>query len=126
MCARTATRHFPARIIWPSESSVTRHVMLSRIGTRADIIVCTQRHRKTHEREEGGSDQPGLYNSEEDVEAEDQLVSLGEDDSPESDHNYLSGSITSMPMPMSSMGLSHTGLAAPSQLINATMLQQSV
>ena len=87
-------------------------------------ISCT-RHRRTHEqRSDGEGPYSGYSGEEEDYEGEDQLGSL-EEASPNSDNGFLPtsmsqsfGGLHSMSMTMS------TGMAAPSQLINAQHLMQ--
>jgi transcription factor STE12 len=84
------------------------------------------RHRRTHERSDGSEGPYGNYSGEEeDYEGEDQLGSL-EEASPNSENGYLPTSmghgfngLNSM-----SMSMSGSGMAAPSQLINAQHLMQ--
>lgn len=98
--------------------------------SRSDNLA---QHRKTHEREDGGSDAPGLYNSEEDLEGDEPLGHL-DDGSPDPDTRDLHGSmvhLTSMSsMTMNGLGIPSATLAAPSQLVNphshAALLQQTI
>jgi transcription factor STE12 len=88
----------------------------------------SSRHRRTHERSDGSDGAYGSYSGEEEeYEGEDQLGSL-EEASPNSENGYLP---TSMGQSFSSMQtmsmMPGTGMAAPSQLINANhLLQQQI
>lgn len=89
------------------------------------------RHRRTHDRSDGSEGPYANYSGEEeDYEGEDQLGSL-EEASPNSENGFLPNGMTpsfgslqaNMGMPMS-MGLSHGGMAAPSQLIQKQQMMQ--
>ena len=105
-------------------------------STTIVLTVRSTRHRKTHDREDGGSDAPGLYNSDEDLEGDESLGQL-DDGSPDPDARDLHGSmahLTSMSsmssMTMTGLGIPSATLAAPSQLVNphshAALLQQTI
>ena len=91
-------------------------------------LTVLYRHRRTHDRSDGSEGPYGSYSGEEeDYEGEDQLGSL-EEASPNSENGYLPTSMgqvfngmNSMAM---SMGMSNSGMAAPSQLISGHQLMQ--
>ncbi|KAI9805138.1 MAG: hypothetical protein M1825_000972 [Sarcosagium campestre] len=95
--------------------------------SRSDNLA---QHRRTHERTDGGADQFGNYNSEEDLEGEEEGLGSLEEASPGSEQGYLQQNLQQNlgAMPMATMGMSHGGMAAPSQLINTqhAMMQQSI
>jgi hypothetical protein len=84
-------------------------------------------HRKTHEREDGSSDVPGLYNSEEDAEGDEPIMSM-EGDTPEPEHHHdLSSSmanVTSMGQNLAAIG--SLGLAAAGLTSHPALLQQAI
>jgi transcription factor STE12 len=87
-----------------------------------------KRHRRTHDRSDGSEGPYGSYSGEEeDYEGEDQLGSL-EEASPNSENGYLPTSMgqafTGMNSMAMSMGMSNSGMAAPSQLISGHQLMQ--
>ncbi|KAL3419382.1 Transcription factor steA 2 [Phlyctema vagabunda] len=93
--------------------------------SRSDNLA---QHRRTHDRGDGSEGPYGGYSGEEEeYEGEDQLGSL-EEASPNSENGYLP---TSMPQGYNTMGafaanmpMPGSGMAAPSQLINAHQLMQ--
>ncbi|KAI9807335.1 MAG: homeodomain transcription factor ste12 [Piccolia ochrophora] len=90
--------------------------------SRSDNLA---QHRRTHERTDGGIDQFGNYNSEEDLDGDEEGLGSLEEASPGSEHGYLHHSQMGG-MPVASVGMPHAGMAAPSQLISTqhSMLQQ--
>jgi transcription factor STE12 len=101
------------------------HYYLRIISLKHHTNSSSYRHRRTHERSDGSDGAYGSYSGEEEeYEGEDQLGSL-EEASPNSENGYLP---TTMPQSFSSMQsmsmMTGTGMAAPSQLINANQLLQ--
>jgi len=91
--------------------------------SRSDNLA---QHRRTHERSDGSEGPYASYSGEEEeYEGEDQLGSL-EEASPNSENGYLPTSLSQnfSGLPNMSMSMSNTGMAAPSQLINAQQLMQ--
>jgi transcription factor STE12 len=84
------------------------------------------RHRRTHDRGDGSDGPYGPYSGEEEeYEGEDNLGSL-EEASPNSENGYLPTSMSQSFNGLQSMAMNMpgTGMATPSQLINAQHLMQ--
>lgn len=107
--------------------NLAQYVSLS--STKSVLHSCTnplyRRHRRTHERSDGEEGAFGDFNGEEEeFEGEDNLGSL-EEASPNSENGYLPTSMSQSFGSMQAMSMMPgSGMAAPSQLINAQHLMQ--